>query len=809
MRIVAFIISMAISIGLFYFLEFPQKMGDKNLPRIAPFLSPFTGYSVQAKQAEAKRNDETQKIDGIKEAVSIHYDDHQVPHISANSNWDLYFAQGYATAKDRLWQMDFISYASAGRLSEIVGTATLEFDQMQRRLGLPQAAKENIDFFKSDEGSMEVINAYSAGVNAYINSLKPRDYPIEYKLLDYAPETWTPEKSALLIKYMAKMLTSREHDFELTNAIDKFGKELFETLYPTFPPAKDNDPVIPLSYTDSVRIIKGDTLRTTIFEEKYASHELEKDPPYLGSNNWAVDGAHSASGSPILCNDPHLRLQVPSIWYQTQLISPEVNVYGVTIPGAPGIIIGFNENIAWGVTNGAMDVKDWYKVVFKDDTREEYNLGGVWKKTEKRIEEIKIKGQESLFDTILYTELGPITYDRNFSKSENKSPMALRWVALDHGNEMKAFYLLNRAKGYEDYKEALKHYNCPEQNFVFASKNGDIALWQRGKIPIRRKDQGKFVQEAADPNSKWAGFIPAEDMPHVLNPERGFVSSANQHATDSTYPYNYHGIYQFYRNRRINDVLGSKEKFRIADMMQLQSDNYNLLGEEVLKWTLPYMDSIGAGKDSEVFKLLADWDFFNNPDSKGAIAFELFWNELHTLTWDEFLGEKSGFVAPNFYYTNRFLQKQPGNYLVENKSENINNVEELLTKALANADKAYTEVESDKKQDWSHYKSTQAQHWARIAPFYSQKLLNGGNKHIVNATSSTHGPSWRMIVHLKEETEAYGIFPGGQSGNPASKHYDNYSPLWEKGEYLSLKFVTKPEHFEAWDFTTLNFFPAD
>lgn len=809
MRILAFIISTAISIGLFYFLEYPQKMGDSNLPRIASFLSPFTGYTVQAKQAKAKLPEDVQKIKGIKEAVSIHYDEYKVPHINAKSNWDLYFAQGYTTAKDRLWQMDFISYASAGRLSEIVGPATLEFDQMQRRLGLPQAAKENIDFFKSDEGSMEVINAYSAGVNAYINSLKPRDYPIEYKLLDYAPETWTPEKSALLIKYMAKMLTSHENDFELTNALDMLGRDLFETLFPTFPPAEDNDPVIPLSYTDSVKIIGKDTLRTTIFEEKYASHELEKAAPHLGSNNWAIDGAHSATGSPILCNDPHLKLQVPSIWYQTQLTTPEVNVYGVTIPGAPGIIIGFNENISWGVTNGAMDVKDWYKVVFKDDTREEYNLGGVWKPTDKRIEEIKIKGQESLFDTILYTELGPITYDRNFSKSENKSPMAMRWVALDHGNEMKAFYLLNRAKNYEDYKAALSHYNCPEQNFVFACKDGDIALWQRGKVPVRRKDQGKFVQEAADPSSKWNGFIPFDDMPHILNPERGFVSSANQHATDSTYPYPYNGIYQFYRNRRINDVLGSKDKFRIADMMQLQSDNYNLLGQEVLEWAVPYMDSLGTGKDSEVFKLLADWDYFNNPDSKGAIAFELFWDEVNALTWDEFAGEDGKLVAPNFYYTNRFLQKQPGNYLIQNKEEDIKNLDELLAKALANADKAYNEASDEEKEGWSQFKGTQAEHWARIAPFHSQVLLNGGNLHIVNATSSTHGPSWRMVVHLKDEIEAYGVFPGGQSGNPASQYYDNYSPLWEKGEYLSLKFITKPEQMDAWEFETLSFFPAD
>ncbi|MEX0812295.1 MAG: penicillin acylase family protein [Chitinophagales bacterium] len=783
-------------------------MGDKQLPRIAPILSPFTGYSVQVQQAEEKLATEIQKIDGLKAAVSIYYDEWQVPHINAGNELDLIYMQGYHTAKDRLWQMEFISYAAAGRLSEIVGNATLEFDRMQRRIGLPQAADENLTFILKDKKSAEILNAYTAGVNAYINQLEPRDYPIEYKLLDYAPEQWAPIKSVLLIKYMAKMLSSKEYDFEFTNALNQFGKEIIEVLYPNFPLVEDNDPVIPLSYKDSV-IIKGeDTLRTSSNKEVYVSNEHEKAPPYLGSNNWAVDGENSVTGSPILCNDPHLQLQIPSIWYQMQLTAPGVNVYGVTIPGAPGIIIGFNENIAWGVTNGAMDVKDWYKIIYKDNSREFYNSGGQWVKTKKHIEEIKIKGQETLFDTLIYTEFGPVTYDRGFFQDKGTTPLALRWTALDYGNELKTFIQLNKAKSYAGYKAALKHYNCPSQNFVFASKSGDIALWQRGKLPIRRKDQGKFIQEADQLNSQWQGFIPFEDVPHVYNPKRGFVSSANQHATDSTYPYPYHGIYQYYRNRRINDILRSKEQFRIADMMQLQNDNYNLLAEEVMEWLLPYLDTIES-PESEVIEQLKTWDYFNHAESKAAVAFEIFWNTLYELTWDELLKEDAGLTAPAFYYSNNFLKNHSSHPFIKNKAKNISNFEELILMAIQESDLAYSEFENENsKVRWDQYKGTKARHWARIEPLHSQPLMNGGNKHIVNATSGTHGPSWRMIVALGDEIEAYGIYPGGQSGNPASRYYDNYSPLWEKGKYIELKFITRAEQVDKWKMETVNYYPA-
>lgn len=782
-------------------------MGDKQLPRIAPLVSPFTGYTAQARQAEEMLPKDIQKIEGINEAVSVYYDQYQAPHINAANDSDLLFIQGYLTAKDRLWQMEFISYAASGRLSEIVGDATLEFDRMQRRIGLPKAAEENLEFIMKDSESMQIVNAYTAGVNAYIKQLQPRDYPIEYKLMDYAPEEWTPYKSVLLIKYMAKMLTSKEYDFELTNILNKYNREIIEILHPDFPKSGDNAPVIPLSYIDTVVIKNKDTLRTVDSKEVYASNKYEKDPPYLGSNNWAVDGEHSHTGRPILSNDPHLGLQIPSIWYQVQLTTPNDNVYGVTIPGAPGVIIGFNEYIAWGVTNGAMDVKDWYKITYKNDKREFYNGGGQWKATKKVIEEIKIKGQETLFDTVIYTEYGPVTYDRGFFQDHGTTPLALRWTALDTGNELKTFRLLCSAKNYQDYKTALKYYKCPEQNFVFASKNGDIALWQNGKVPIKSKDQGKFIMDASDENSKWHGFIPFEDLPHILNPERGYVSSANQQATDSTYPYYYHGIYQYYRNRRINKVLSSKSKFGIADMMKLQSDNYNLLAEEVLEWLLPYLDTVG-NKESVVIEEFKKWDLYNEPESKGAVAFEIFWDELLELTWDEFNEQEPGQVQPNYYNSNNFLQEHRDHIFIKNKSKGINSFKALIYKSIDAADSIYHAFEQGNNPvRWDEFKGTKARHWARIDAFNSKPLMNGGNKNIVNATSGTHGPSWRMIVALGDEIEAYGVYPGGQSGNPASRNYDNYSPLWEKGEYLELKFITNAKQVDEWEMETLNYYP--
>ncbi len=765
------------------------------LPPLGKFLSPFTGFWQNAEPKEGNLYYD-EKLEGLLDAITIKLDEQRIPHIFAKNEHDLYFAQGYITARDRLWQMELMTRGAAGRLSEILGPKTLEFDRTTRRIGLPYAAKKAIKQLDDDKIASLILNSYAEGVNAYIQTLDYRHLPLEYKLLDYYPEKWDPYNSALLLKYMSNMLTGAEYDFQYTNDLKAVDPVTFELLFGDFPPGID--PIIPVGTPFHASIPNVDSLKLgTLQNAKPFLHSPYEQPePNNGSNNWAVGSAKSSTGKPILCNDPHLRLTVPSIWYQLQLSAPGVNVYGVTIPGAPGITIGFNENVAWGVTNAERDVKDWYRVQFKDSTRNEYLFDGKYLPTEKVVEEIKVLAQEPVYDTIIFTRQGPVTYDDRFKFNDEPTPLALRWTAHDPSNELKAFYLLNRAKNYDDYIYALSFYECPGQNFVFASLTGDIAIKEQGKFVLRKPNEGKFIQDGTISSTEWRGYIPYEDNPHVKNPERGFVSSANQHPTDTTYPYYYHGIYEYYRNRRINMVLSSKEKFTPEDLMGLQNDNFNLMASEVLPYFLTLInDSVtalsSANKNiSGIYSELASWKFYDDTALIAPTYFTAMWDSFKALLWDEFPTAK-GFTPPNDYRTVSYIINTPDNPLTDNKStpekETVNALAFRAFKESVAAI-AHWKDSTGLQPQWVTYKGTRLAHWlSPIQAFYVKGLRIGGYYHIVNATSTTHGPSWRMVVPLGEQ--AWGIYPGGQSGNPGSPFYSNFAAKWAKGEYYPLLFL--------------------
>ena len=240
-------------------------------------------------------------------------------------------------------------------------------------------------------------------------------------------------------------------------------------------------------------------------------------------------GIKTKSGAPILCNDPHLDLTFPSIWYEMQLNSPDVNVYGATFPGSPNVIVGFNDNIAWGVTNSQRDVKDFYEIKFKDETKKRYWFNNQWQNTEIHIDTIQVRDAKDIYDTVAYTVFGPVMFDKSFKDSlAPTKAIACRWAAHDPSNEGMTFYKLNRAKNYDDYLDAIKTFTCPGQNFVFASKSGDIAIWQQGKFPARWYGQGMMVMPGEDNTYSSQGFIPQSENPHAINPQQGFLVSANR-----------------------------------------------------------------------------------------------------------------------------------------------------------------------------------------------------------------------------------------------------------------------------------------
>lgn len=776
---------MLLTIAVFYGLN--TKFGD--IPPIGKFLNPSEGIW---------QNDHNEsitgkvQIDGLSDQVTIHYDEHLIPHLFAKNDGDLYKAQGYITAKHRLWQMEFQTFAAAGRLSEIIGKKALDYDRQERRRGMGFGADNAVEKMKEDPETMHYVEAYRDGVNSYINQLKPKDYPVEYKLLGYKPEPWTTKKTAYLLMYMTRMLAGGESDLEYTNALRKFGKKRFDLLFPDF--FDVNDPVIPAETDWSFIDVKRTKSPQSIALSDSVAETMDKPNPANGSNNWAVSGEKSYSGHPILANDPHLKLNLPSIWFVMQLTTPEHNSFGATLPGALGVISGFNNYISWGETNATRDVTDWYKIDFKDKNRRQYKYDGGWRNTSVRVEEIKIKDQKPFIDSVVYTHYGPVSYDYNFKGNGQKEGYAMKWIGHIGGNNQRAFLDLNKGRNYNDYVNALKYWIAPAQNIVFASVEGDIALWIQGQFPNKWKGQGKFLMDGSNPDNEWQGFIPQKYNAHTKNPERGFVSSANQHPVDGAYPfYVFNDGYETYRNRVINDFFRGKDKITIQDFKNLQNSNYNLKAAELLPYLLQNMDTstLTAGEQA-VLKEIKAWDYDSGINQTAPAIWETWWSKLYKITWDEFEAKDLALAKPFAYQTIYLFKNHPDDPFMDiaatPQKESAKDLFLFTFKETARELAGWKAKNGDYK--WGPFKGTFAGHLLQALPAFSRfNIPIGGTGNSVNAASKNHGPSWRMIVEMTSPPRALGIYPGGQSGNPGSRYYDNFIDKWAAGEYINLLFM--------------------
>lgn len=789
--------TLSLLLALALVIALNTKFGD--IPPLAKFLNPFTGFWTNA---EAKDVSPEQKlnIEGLKAEVEIHFDDQMIPHIFAENDYDLYFAQGYITAKDRLWQMDFQTRFASGRLSEVVGPKAIELDRYQRRMGMTYGAENMVQVMLKDPQIKEMMEAYTAGINAYIHSLKPSEYPLEFKLLNYEPEDWKPLNSALLLKLMSATLAGGSNEFYMSNILNKFGPEITKNLFPDYPFRED--PIIPVGTKWEFNPIKAPETPKLSLTDKTAyqikTREIEEG---IGSNNWAVAGEKSASGFPMLANDPHLDLTLPSIWYQVQLASSNMNSCGVSIPGAPGIIIGFNQNVTWGVTNVGADVLDWYNIKFKDNSKKEYWYNNKWNPVKTRIETIQVNGGKTITDTVLYTHHGPIVYTteqrpENFSKINNvPTGHALRWIAHDGSNDTRTFYMLNRAKNYSDYREALTHYSAPAQNFIFASVDNDIAITPNGYYPLKWRGQGKFILDGTDPAHDWQGRIPAEHNPTVKNPNRKFVSSANQFPNDPSYPYYINWEYAGYeRSHRINKRLSVMTQATVDSLRNLQNDNYSILAENILPTIIGLINQKSLNDiEKEGFGIVSKWNKYYDAKEIGASIFEIWQKNLGHQIWsDEFDDPNAPMRHPSRDRSVELLLNEPNSVWFDNvktaKKENRADVVNASFKfAIDSLKRKFGSI--DKDWEWANVKSTNVPHLAKIAGFGSKILYNGGSKTSVNAVSETNGPSWRMIVALGKEVKAYGVFPGGESGNPGSHYYDNMVNTWSDGKLHELLFL--------------------
>jgi len=813
MRIVPFIISTVITVALVFALN--KRWG--SIPALGKFLSPQSGFWQNA-EADGEGLDENLAFKNLKGKVTVYLDDRLVPHVFAEHDEDAYFVQGFIHAKYRLWQMDFNSRAASGRLSEVLDDAQLlNYDRLQRRSGMVFAAENMLKEISKDTFSQRSLDSYTAGVNAYISSLTESTLPLEFKLLGYQPEPWSNLKSALFVKLMSADLAGLGYarDLPFTNMQRYFSKEELNLLFPQI--SDSSKPIIPTG-TPFTASAAQPTPPATVDSLYYVGDSTLDGPavPKItdikGSNNWAVGGTKTASGAPILCNDPHLRLTLPSIWYEMQLTTPTMNVYGATFASIPGVVIGFNDSVAFGVTNAGRDVIDYYRIRFKDDSRREYWYNGSWQQAQIRREEIRKADGSTFIDSVVYTTFGPVVYDRTFNNGDStiNEALAMRWTAHEPSNELLVWIKLDRAKNHADYLDAMKHMATPAQNFVFAAKNGDIAIGQFGRYPLRWEGQGLYVMPGEDTSYAWKGWIPQQDNPHVLNPPQGFVQSANQRAVDSTYPYFIPGDYIAPRGISLYNQLERMQGISVDDMKRLQNDVFSSLAANALPFLLQHTD-VAYLNDGELNYLnqLRQWDFNVSAKATAPTIFQAWFDSLEKQIWaDEFTRVGKSVAWPDEQTLFENLRRDTLFRFIDNvttsQTETLNQQVTTAFK-LAAADLAKEEVTNGLV--WWKHKGSAIQHLLRdnLKPFGRYDLQSGGWGNVLHAHTKTNGPSWRMIVHLTPETEAWGIYPAGQSGNPGSRFYDSFVDDWVAGKYYRLWLMKPTETADKRIIGRLNF----
>ena len=838
-----------------------------NTPPLGKLLDPFSGC-LTAAEPVGKDFSALATVKGLQHPVDIWLEDRLVPHIRAQNDHDLYFTEGYLHATFRLWQMDFQTRAAAGRLGEVIGAKwdtdkttgkrvnlILQYDRGQRRKGMIYAAERSLQAMEAEPRTKAMLDAYRNGINAFIHSLSYRKYPLEYKLMDFAPEDWTNLKSALMLKFMADDLTGHSDDIANTMLRDQLGQKEFDFLFPE--KISGSKPVIPEGTKfdapslaapkypgDSVWARFGSHQSATVNGQssvvgrqladgngqtannsalQTATFNLQTEhSDGIGSNNWAISGSHTASGKPILCNDPHLGLNLPSLWFEAQLTAPGVNVYGATLPGAPGVVIGFNNHISWGFTNNYRDVKDYYEISEAD--RNHYWFNGKAQAYQTRMERIGIKGSDDFVDTVRYTIHGPVQYEPAFPDAANSGKtLAMCWMAHRPTNELLSIYLLNRAADYSTFTAAIQHFECPAQNFAYADNSGNIAMWGQGQFINKWRGQGRYVMEGRDSLTLWGQNIPMAENPHVLNPPQGYVASANQSVTDSTYPYWYNGDFVEWRSWRINNILGQtirkyKDRAKISlirnvgpefdlltsdleadsypnlNMQNLQNDVGSLINSILLK---PRPIKKKFPNEGNILDPSNDNDELDDPteqnlffSSTHATRIQIWWYNLYKDIWQDDFTNKATIWPSSERTVQLLLSDSTSKYYDDIRTPQKETLRDIVKRALNEAADSLYKLDASGGREWYKVKNTTLTHLARIPAFSYDHLKIGGWNNTINAASGNHGPSWRMIVEMDSIPKAYAVYPGGQSGNPGSEHYGDYIENWVEGKYFTLHFVT-------------------
>jgi penicillin amidase len=750
--------------------------------------------SLAASVCPAQTAPQNSALAGLKESVTVRRDGRGIPYIEANNDADLYFAQGFVTAQDRLWQMDVYRRVARGELSEIFGSQVLEEDKRWRRFGFAKIVEDGLPSLSPELRA--ALESYSRGVNAYIATLDDKTLPVEFRILQYKPREWRTTDSLVIGKILADALSSTWHTDLLRASLQNLPKEKLSDLTNNVTPfdvvlfGKDlaaertEKTVKPKSQimADENRFEKNSSFPSVFSaaekESELRRSSLERAGFYAeelaASNNWVISGKRTLDGKPILANDPHLLSSAPGIWYLSHLAAPNVRVSGVTFPGVPGIVLGHNEFIAWGATNVGPDVQDLYREQFDAQNRVKTPRG--WENAKTRREEIKVRtnplspATETQFLDVFETRNGVVIAEEAGQK------LALKWTALDPKNqEFEAFFVLNRARNWEDFKNALRKYGGATQNFVYADTSGNIGWYAAGRIPIRRTGEGELPYDGATDAGDWTGYIPFEELPHLYNPAEGFIVTANQRIVGTSYKYRQmsRDAAPPWRARRIFDLINANPKITMNDVRDIQYDSFNIplsnLAREVVK----------VSAIPEVKQLLGGWDGRMTADSKGAVVA----NEIRNCLANQIAGDN----MPVPFYV---IRERIVDWAVAEKSAR------WLPKRFAGYSDLINACEKDslgslerrlgtdkEKWVWGNVFQARFQHPLAIAPLIGGQFvikpvgLNGSGQ-TPNVGSYV---SMRHIASPGNWDATRQVIPLGQSGNPQSPHWKDQFEAWRTG----------------------------
>jgi penicillin amidase len=784
----------------------------------------------------------TVRLPGLKGPVEVLRDRWGVPHIYADAAEDLFFAQGYVHAQDRLWQMEFQRRVGSGRLSEVVGEAALELDRFFRVMGLNRAAQAEAEAL--DDETRRALEAYAAGVNAYMASRRG-SLSLEFGLLRFRPEPWQPVDSLYWAKAMAWNLSCNwESELIRARLAVKLGADRAADLEPRYP--ADNPTIVsggglPKGAAPPPNGWGSDALRDALrlveqtFQANLPAAKPDTSPPVLpqaagNSNQWVVTGGRSATGKPLLANDTHLQLQMPANWYQVHLVGGGYNVIGVSLPGLPGVVIGHNERCAWSVTTAWQDVQDLYVEKLNPENPHQYEYQGEWLDAEVVHEEIRVRGRaEPVVEEVIVTRHGPIIS----ALVGEETPLALRWLALEPGGLLGSALRYNRARNWDEFRAALGDWSTPAHNFIYADAEGNIGYLQAGWLPIRAKGYGLAPAPGWTGEYEWQGYRSLDEWPQVYNPESGWLATANNLVVDANYPHFLSAdLENPCRARRVVDLVTTKMGLTADDFARFQRDTYSAQAERFAA----HVVAVEPRSDEErrALSYLKNWDHRLGLDSVAASiyhvcrlrALHLFFGDHLGELADSYvgvgitpLGDTGPYHGRSFVRLLELLDSPEGEddyWLRDPVSGGQRTRQTLLRQALREALDVLQEELGRDMARWT-WRRLNKVHFAH--PVGSVRPLNrvfnrgpysiGGDLDTLLRASTlprfpfepvATGDALRFIADLSDWERCRIVVPGGQSGHVASRHYADLIPFWLKGRFLPMLFQRKTveRHAKQW-----------